>query len=249
MKDNNLFDKQLEAELKRKTQLDMDVKQAIWKSIEDELFHSITEHDKNRRGVWVAGISLAAVMLILLFGVMTETGQAMIQNLKDLFIEEKQEQIEMEGQQEELDTHLETNEELRYVIYLDDERYKMDKGGEADRIELKEELPDSYPDVYMEIRREENTTTEEVAADIKETLNNEEMEIVEEIRTKNPIEAELIRGRGSKYPEWDTPIYQYYVTDSMNGQVFVIKQAYFLEAAEGHGARFHYMLESFEIVK
>ncbi|WBX81742.1 hypothetical protein PD280_08730 [Virgibacillus salarius] len=106
MKDNNLFDKQLEAELKRKTQLDMDVKQAIWKSIEDELFHSITEHDKNRRGVWVAGISLAAVMLILLFGVMTETGQAMIQNLKDLFIEEKQEQIEMEGQQEELDTHL-----------------------------------------------------------------------------------------------------------------------------------------------
>ncbi|MCF3943543.1 RNA polymerase sigma factor [Oceanobacillus alkalisoli] len=115
-----------------------------------------------------------------------------------------------------------------------------------------------FQKVYMEISREENTTTEEVIERIKEEIEADAgMGIRREERTTEPIEAEMILGMGldgsrdteSFGSEWNTPIHRYYVMDTINEQVFIIKQVYFLEAAEGHGARFHYMLESFEIAK
>ncbi|WP_339226372.1 hypothetical protein NSQ77_12650 [Oceanobacillus sp. FSL K6-2867] len=260
------LDKKIELLLQQQTEEATHLKEETWNKISDELFHnsSASSHtvrkklNKKWRGLVVVGLSTAAVITILLFGTLTDQGQAMFRNLKEMFVEEKQEEIELEGQKEETNVQLETNEELRYIIYVDEERYKMVEGEESDRIELIEPLEDRYPDVYMEITRVDDTTTNEVVAAIKaEIENDKEMELRREERVTEPIEAEMIQGMGLEYTndagktghQWDTPIHRYYVTDEDEGQVFVIKQVYFLEAAEGHGARFHYMLESFKVVK
>ncbi|MBP2076354.1 hypothetical protein [Oceanobacillus polygoni] len=260
------FDKKIELLLQQQTEEATHLKKETWNKISDELFQNSSpsgrtarsKPKKKRKGLVVVGLSTAAVITLLLFGTLTDQGQAMFQNLKEMFVDEKQEEIELEGQKEETNVQLETNEELRYIIYVDEERYKMVEGEESDRIELIEPLEDRYPDVYMEITRIEDTTTEEVVAAIKaEIERDEKMELRREERVTEPIEAEMVQGMGLEYTndagktghQWDTPIHRYYVTDEDEGQVFVIKQVYFLEAAEGHGARFHYMLESFKVVK
>ena len=262
------LNKKIKLLLQQQTKDATHLKEETWNKISDELFQNSSASGRRARsnpekkwrglGLVIVGLSTAAVIMLLLFGALTDHGQAMFQNLKELFVEEKQEEIELEGYKEETNVQLETNEELRYIIYVDEERYKMVEGEESDRIELIEPLEDRYPDVYMEIMRFDGTSTEEVVASIKaEIENDEEMELQKEEHVTEPIEAEMVQGMGLEYTndagktghQWDTPIHRYYVTDEDEGQVFVIKQVYFLEAAEGHGARFHYMLESFKVVE
>ena len=234
------------------------MKEEIWMAVNEEL------RPKKKAKKWLKklsiGLSAAAVLFIgfVIFSMNTEPGEVMMQSLRSLFVEGKKQIIEIEGQEEEIDTQLETNEELSYVIYIDESRYKLIAGEESDRIEMKEPVEGDFPEVYMEISREENTTTEEVIERIKQEIETDTaMGVRREERTTEPIEAEMIQGMGldgsgdkeSFGSEWNTPIHRYYVTDTINEQVFIIKQVYFLEAAEGHGARFHYMLESFEIVE
>ncbi len=258
------MNKQIEQLLKKQTEDAVNLKEETWNKINSELFSSTTGNTSKRKkkkkgiGITIAGLSVAAIITIFFLGMTTEPGQAMFHNLKDMFIQEKQEEIELEGQKEDTNVQLEVNEELRYIIYIDEERYKMVEGETIDRIETIEPLGDRYPDVKMEITRFENTSTEEVLEEIKQTIEkDDELELRREERVTEPIEAEMIQGMGPETTnesgktghQWDTPIHRYYVTDEIDGQVFVIKQAYFLEAAEGHGARFHYMLESFQVVK
>ncbi|WP_249869434.1 hypothetical protein [Oceanobacillus saliphilus] len=260
-KDNR--DRKIVRLLKKHTDDAAELKEVTWNRIDQELFSSVSDTKTFQRkgrgkGFVIAGLSTAAIIAILIFGFMTDTGQAMIQNLKEMFVEEKEEEIELEGQKEDTNLQLETNEELRYIIYIDEDRYKMVEGETSDRIETKETLGDMYPDVYMEITRVENTTTEEVVAYIRETVENDgDMELVKEEQITEPIESVLVQAIGPAYTnefgktghQWDTPVHRYYITDEYEGQVFVVKQVYFLEAAEGHGARFEYMLESFQVVK
>lgn len=233
------------------------LKEKVWNNIMKSIE---PEKKKKRKGLWGVGIASAVVIMIgiVFFSANTEPVQVVMQSLRDTFVEKKPQEIEVEGQKEKTNTHLETNEELRYVIYIDEERYKMVKGEEADRIEMLEVIEGDFPEVYMEITRLEDTTTEEVVSNIRaEILKEENMGVRREERVTEPLEAEMIQGMGLDGTgnkeafgyEGTTPIHRYYVTDTRDNQVFVIKQVYFLEAAEGHGARFHYMLETFEIVE
>lgn len=61
-----------------------------------------------------------------------------------------------------------------------------------------------------------------------------------------PIEGYWLHGTTGS--EWNSKVVTAYVISNGNEGSFVITENYFLEAAEGHGARFHHMLESFEIV-
>ncbi|MFD2629747.1 hypothetical protein [Oceanobacillus kapialis] len=255
MRNNQEFDDRLRKGLEHATKVDTNLKDETWERINRSLFASKPKPKHYRKNVF-ATLGAAAVILVLVLGLMTNTGQAMIQHLRDMFVEEKQEEIEIEGQKEKSDTQLEVNEALRYVIYVDEQRYKMVKGEKVDRIETKEPLGEGYPDVYMEITRKETTTTEKVLQEIEQEIETDGMEVVRQESVSEPIQAEVIHGMGEETTnesgktghQWDTPVHRYYVTDTQEGQVFVIKQVYFLEAAEGHGARFDYMLESFEIV-
>ncbi|SEP97515.1 hypothetical protein SAMN05216232_1495 [Virgibacillus subterraneus] len=249
------LDKKIEDELKKDTNSASELKNETWNKINTELFQSPDSHKKKvkKRGI-ISGLTAAAIVAIAVFG-MTDPGQAMIQSLKDMFVEEKEQEIEIEGHKEDSDVQLEANEELRYVIYIDDSRYRMIEGDSSDRIVPEQELADRYPEVSMEIMRKE-ATTEEMVESIKNSLADNKMELRQEEQVNTPINGVVIRGIGPGYTneagktgqQWDTPIEKYYITETKNNQVFVIKQSYFLEAAEGHGARFDYMLKSFEIV-
>ncbi len=249
------FDEELKKQLRRQTKTAVQEKEAVWNNINNQLFSSSKQRQKQKRiQGWMVGVGSIAIAFVLFVGIFIdsgmEKGQAMFQSLREIFMEEKDVEIEVEGHKEDTNVQLEVNEELRYIIYIDEERYKMVKGEEVDRIETMEPLPERYPEVYMEIFQEANTTTEEVMARLKQDIEKDpEMEVREIKSVSEPIEAQTIRSIGKEHFNWDTPINQYYVTDEIDGRVFVIKQVYFLEAAEGHGARFHHMLKSFEVIK
>ena len=62
-----------------------------------------------------------------------------------------------------------------------------------------------------------------------------------------PLEGYNLHGISGS--EWDSPVTNVYVVDNQNDGSFVITEKYFLEAAEGHGARFYAMLQEFEIME
>lgn len=176
--------------------------------------------------------------------------------LADLYEPEKEMEIMLEGMPETIKVELETNDDWRYIIYVDKDLYVFHSGEEADRIELKEPLDSDIPEVAMEIRRlDDGIDKEEVIKLIHQEIENDGLTIDREEDITWPLTALSIVAFGEERTEhgkfgyqWDTPLHKYYVVQGGAGEVFVIKQMYFLEAAEGHGARFDQLLETFEIV-
>src|SRR5699024_2267126 len=184
-------------------------------------------------------------------GLSTSTGQALIKNFKEMFVPEQKIDINIEGDKEETNMGLETNENLDYIIYVDHSRYKAIEGNYGDKIVRVEEFGDQYPEVSMEIWRVQSTV-EETIAEIKADIDKQAMTIGTTEDVTSPLVATKITAYGESDEanyDWDTPIHTYYVTEPTNGQLFVIKQLYFLEASEGHAVRFDAMLEQFEIVE
>jgi len=171
--------------------------------------------------------------------------------LKDRFPHEKEVVIEMEGmEQPPIKVQLATNEELRYIIYFDKDRYQFTPGDEVDEITFAEELLEGYPEVGMEIQHFTDTTLEEVTKHVIKSLVHEGMDVTKEDVINWPIDAVMIQGDGDRDEGFrDAPVHRYYITEDENDSFFVFKQKYFTEAWEGHALRFDYMLESFEIVK
>lgn len=233
------------------------LKEPTWKNIQDELFPSQIKNPRKRRvGRLVAILSMAVITAVIWAGLTTTTGKALIQNLKDMFVPEKDIELRIEGGKEETHVELETNESLRYVIYVDKSRYKLIEGEASDKIVPNPALDDQYPEVSMEIIQKEVEEVE-VIQDIKRELDDLDMELTDEEKIDTPFAGTKISAIGKSYTnehgktgtQWDTPVHRYYVTTKRSGQVFIVKQIYFLEAAEGHGARFNAMLETFEVVQ
>lgn len=236
--------------LKQWTDVDEPTQQKTWENIEEHLF---LKPSPRRR--WIVAFTTVIAIIIVTISLLTQQGQAVVQEIKDLFVSEKQENIEIEGDEESTDVKLHTNESFDFIIYVDEDRYKMEKEGDIARIVTKEPLGENYPEVYMEISQIVGKTKAEIVKNIKEDLQSEQMLILQEEEVQEPIQALMIKGiEKDELTEdirngWDTMIYNYYVVEVSKEQFFIIKQAYFQEAAEGHGARFHYMLESFEVVQ
>ncbi len=241
-------DDQLRDYLMKKTDPSEAYIETTWEKVQAQLVSERVE--KPRMKKWRAVLIAAAVLLISVVwaGLSTATGQAIIQDIKKMFVKEKDVELEIEGMKEDVHVHVETNKELDYVIYIDESRYKMVKGEGTDRIIPNPPIGDDYPEVVMEITRIEGATREAKMAQIKQEIASEQMEIRQEEKTNVPIEGIVIRAIGKGDSQWDTPIYRYYITETQQDQFYVIKQLYFLEAAEGHGTRFDAMLDSFEII-
>lgn len=241
-----LLEQQIKDHLLQETEVSTDQKEETWNKIETELFSS-KKKKYTKKYRWRLAVGFAALVFLVVFGSSTDMVQGMIENIKSLFVEEKQQEIELEGMKEEENVQLEVNQELNYVIYFDHDRYKLEEGESGDRIVPIQELEERYPEVSMEIIKESNTSTEEVVERIKQEMDG--LEIRAEEKVSEPMESISIRAIKEGESNWNTPVYQWYITPTEEEQVFVIKQSYFLEAAEGHGVRFDYILESFEIVK
>lgn len=104
----------------------------------------------------------------------------------------------------------------------------------------------NLPEVYMEIEQIKNNKPADVAASLEKELKGKYKRIENRGKVKEPINGTLIYA--SSGTKWNDTVIKYYVVDDTKGGSFIIKQQFFVEASEGHGARFDNMLKGFKII-
>lgn len=249
---NNL-DNQIKDAFDKKSAHETDgLKEEIWNGLTKELFHenhpSKGERKTMKRKKRTISLVIAvAAALLIVFSLQTSPGMAFIKNIQDMFVSEKEITQSIEGQEENTEVHLNEGQDAEYVIYIDETRYKMIRGENTDVITTIDPLPEKYPEVVMEIKQITNEKPEDLVKQVEAELTKDFPELRKIETVTEPVEGFLLHGAAGS--EWDSKIVHAYVISNGNEGSFVITENYFLEAAEGHGARFHHMLESFEIVE
>lgn len=224
------------------------LKDEIWNGLEKELFSGEKEVKKVRKKNSVLPLLVAvAAALVIAFSSQTDTGSAFMKGIKDMFVPEKEIIQNIEGMDEETNVQLNEGKDSKYVIYVDETSYKMIKGKESDIITTIEPLPEKYPEVSMEIMQVADEKPEELVKKIEAELKKDFPDLRAVEKVTEPVEGFLLHGLNGN--GWDAKVVHAYVISNGKEGSFVIMEKYFLEAAEGHGARFSYMLESFEIVE
>lgn len=225
------------------------LKDDIWNHIDEELFQQKSRREKKvkKKSKIIPIIIAVAAGVMILFSTQTETGSAFIKQIKDMFVPEKEIIQSIEGHEEETDVNLQEGKDSEYIIYIDEERYKLVEGEESDIITTREPLEERYPEVSMEIKQFTDITPQEMVSTLETELTSAYTKVTGIESVTKPLEGFKLHGISGS--EWDSPVTNVYVIDNKNGGSFVITEKYFLEAAEGHGARFYAMLQEFEIVE
>lgn len=244
------FDKKISDALKRATEKSS---QALHEENFQRIMTKINEIEKGERKMpkksalgKMITIGTAAAVIAVTLMTFTQPGQAALAKIKKYFEPEKKIVEEIEGNEEVIDSKLQESE-MGYVIYFDQERYKVVANGDVDRIEMIETY-DNIPEVYMEISQNKDSTSEELAALLEEELKKDFSDVKAAESVTEPVKGLYIHAINNG-TNWDDPIVNYYLVDNTQGGTFIIKQKYFLEASEGHGTRFFNMLKEFEIVE
>ncbi|MCT8136683.1 hypothetical protein H1D32_02315 [Anaerobacillus sp. CMMVII] len=257
MEDKNV-DREITASLLNNTDGVSREKEDIWNQIETKLALKTVEKEmkvtpmnsrktpKQRKSKgWLTG-TIAAAVLLGVFGTTTDTGQAFVSNLREYFAPEKQVVEEIEGMPEEKEVVLKEGT-AGYIIYIDEENYRMIQENGLDKIVFNQELDERYPDVSMTIKQVADKAPEEIAAEYHRELQ-ETFATVEEItKVTEPVDGLLVSAIDGH--EWNSLVTKVYIVSNEKEGSFVIQQNYFLEASEGHGARFQHMLKEFQIVE
>ncbi|AOY75295.1 hypothetical protein [Clostridium formicaceticum] len=245
------FEDKIKETLVKQTDTSIELKEEIWKRIEKSIDknnankeeHGIVKKQKpSKKRFWGLGTIAAALIVMFLAG--TAPGHATIDRIKELFVPEKTIVEEIEGQEEQTDVSLQKSK-LGYVIYFDEERYVLETIDGKDKIAPKEQA-DYVPEVFMEIEQIEGKTIENLAPEIKNALEEEYGITINIEEVEDPVKGIVLHGTKGK--NWDDIVVRCYLVDNTQGGTFIIKQQYFLEAAEGFGHRFYNMLKEFEIV-
>ena len=169
-----------------------------------------------------------------------------MKEIKDMFLPEKEVIQSIEGEDEESEVQLTKGKDSEYVIYVDETRYKLTRGEESDIITPVYPVPENYPEVTMEIRQVPDAKPEELVVTFGAELKKDFPELRDAVVTE-PVKGYELHGSAGN--EANSKIVHAYVISNGKEGSFIITQYYFLEAAEGHGARFHHMLKTFEIVE
>ena len=249
----NHLDNQIKNAFDKKSAQEADgLKEEVWNGLEQELFHE-NHYSKGERKTMkrkqrtIPLVIAVAATLLIVFSLQTSPGMAFIKSIQDMFVPEKEISQSIEGQEENTEVHLNEGKDAEYVIYIDETRYQMIRGENADSITTIDPLPSKYPEVSMEIKQITDEKPEDLAKKIEAELTEDFPELREIETVTEPVEGFLLHGAAGS--EWDSKIIHVYVISNGSKGSFVITENYFLEAAEGHGARFHHMLGSFEIVE
>ncbi|MFC4599479.1 hypothetical protein [Cohnella hongkongensis] len=194
-------------------------------------------------------LAMGVAVVFMAFGVYLAmpAGTAFMEEVKQWFAPEKKVEVEVEGQKEETDQKLHQNEESSYIIYYDQERYKLVQEDGRDVITTKEPLPERYPEVSMTIEQYKDEKPEELIKRLSEELAGKYEDVREVEKVSEPVQGYTVRALAGK--EWDSEVVVIYVVDNLKQGSFAITEKYFLEAAEGHGARFHQMLTEFKVLE
>jgi len=245
----NRFDDDLKAAIKAGTQKAAEKKKDIWNNIEKQLKEGNMSRKKSHAGKIIAAV-IAAGLVITGF---TPLGQAAINSIAQLFEPQRAIDVVIEGDTEQTDQQLHVgtmepdilDDSVTYVLYVDEERYEFVSSETGDRI-VPKGYPSDLPEVYMQIVQNTELTPQDAAAKIKAELVTSYIEVRDIEQITAPVDAiRLIAINGY---EWNDDIVVYYFIDNTQGGTFIITAKYFVEAEEGHGARFEQMLADFEIV-
>ncbi|WP_273124535.1 hypothetical protein [Bacillus weihaiensis] len=243
---SNQFDEKVTKELVNRTHSSNEnMKEEVWAEIEKELFTQRSQKKKKKRIFPYVLATAASILLVV--GLRSEPGYAIIDQIKELFEPEKEIIQNIEGEEEETPLSLKKGVESDYVIYVDEERYTFVQGDNFDKIITKEPLPEMYPEVSMEIRQIIDREPAEVVNELKGQLQEEFPELSGPEEISEPVNGFKLHGVNGS--EWDSPVLTTYVISNGHTGSYVITERYFLEAAEGHGVRFDEMVKEFHVVK
>ena len=153
--------------------------------------------------------------------------------------------LSIEGMEEEIILSLEVSSLYPYAIYLDEERYVMAEKDGKEFISPRAEGAD--PALFMTIRHEENVDLAAVLGEIEDQLKEEYADVTVQGWVESPLRAQYLYAVNGNTR--DDQVERYYLAEDSAGGVFIIQQMLFLEAMEGHGARFDGMLEEFIMLK
>jgi len=196
------------------------------------------------------GMTAAAILLSLTLLSTTNHGQAFVSQIRQIFEPEKTTRQEIEGMPEDIDVTLHeggdtiTSQEAEFAIYVDEERYNVVK--ELDVFRIEADIPDDYPEVFMEITQQIEVKPDVAMDQINSEMEKEYKNVSEIEQIDDPVKGYQIRANNGS--EWNDEVVVYYVVSNELEGSFIIKQQYFMEAAEGHGARLDQMLKDFKVV-
>lgn len=219
---------------------------------EAEIYESTTIHtDKKKRSnytmkmiKWTTGVAAAAIAVTAFLAM--PPGEALMKSVQQWFAPEKKIEVEVEGQKEETQGQVHINEESRYAIYYDKDRYKMVQEEGRDVITTIDPLPEPYPQVSLTIEQDIDTQPEELAKEIAAKLAGQFAEVRGIEKVSEPVNSYLVHAIDGQ--DHLSKVISVYVTSNEQQGSFILTSNYFLEAAEGHGSRFYQTLKQFEVL-
>lgn len=247
---DNREDRKINEALLKGTDEAVELKDMVWKNIEKELGFNkgkaidMKAKKKNNKGFFKYGSMIAAALAIVIFS-KTEYGNATANKIREIFAPNKIVEEQIEGTDERNEATLQEGSS-KYIIYIDEERYTMKSENGKDIISPNFK-GENVPEVFMEIEQIKGKKPEIMASEIESTLKEKYSRVENKGQVSEPVSGLLISAYSGS--EWNDTVINYYFVDNKEGGTFVIKQQYFLEAEEGHGARFYHMLKEFKIVE
>lgn len=242
MKDKEL-DKGIEDVLKKTTQNYNIDNEKVWNNIVNKLNEKKEGSNKFQNKFVVAIVAICFIVLVNI-----TYGKDLAKYVKSLLAPQKLEQYELEGMKEYVETEL-NESEIGYILYFDKEIYELTTENDTDIIKPKNSNNNDVPEVYLKIYQVENSKPIDVAKNFiarsKEIYDN-----VSEVQNiDNPINCLYYSANNFKFKkmEWSDSCLEYYFVDNTRNGTFIIEKNVFLEATEGHGARFNEIIKGFKI--
>lgn len=225
-----------------------ELKDMVWSNIQKELNFDLRKKTPMRRrkkkiSNFIKYGSIAAAVVIVM-GINTQYGQAAVSKIKDLFVPNKVVKQQLEGMEEENNVALKEGS-MKYIIYIDEERYTMEHLDGKDKITAKAKAQNA-PEVFMEVQQIKDKNPQVIASELEKELKTKYVKVENRGTVNGPVKGTFIYANSGS--QWNSAILRYYLVDNTKGGTFVIKQQFFLEAEEGHGARLDNMLKEFKII-
>lgn len=249
---NHMEDKKIREALLEGTESAAELKDMVWDNIEKELnldggkvkiMKRSDRKKKKRMPAFIKYGSIAAAVALIIVA-NTEYGQAAVGKIKEIFVPNKIVKQEIEGMPSQDKVTLKESS-MNYIIYIDEQIYTMQSLEGKDRIVPKVKAANA-PEVFMEIQQIKDKKPSTVASEIEKELKSKYKTVQNKGTVKEPVSSISLRANSGT--KWNDTVVQYYLVDNTIGGTFVIKEQYFMEASEGHGARFYNMLKEFKIV-
>lgn len=249
------MDQKLKDRLHEESRYPESLKEDLWSRIESQLEASpqqstSTDNKKRRvsrmRIVKVSTGVAAAVIAVTAF-LTLPAGTAFMKSIQDWFAPEKEIEIELEGDKETTQGQAHVDQESRYAIYYDKERYKLVQVDDKDVITTIDPLPEEYPEVSLTIEQSIGKKPEELAEEIAAQLASQYADVREIEQVTEPVNGYKIHAIDGS--DRLSPVIDVYIVSNGQQGSFILTSRFFLEAAEGHGARFTQTLKEFQVLK